>query len=60
MQFRFTGDDGRMFPHVSLTVEPGDVIDAAENPDPMWFEPVPAPAEQKKSAVADQTSTPEG
>ena len=38
--FRYVGDDGRVFPHVSLEVEPGDVVECDENPNPRYFEPV--------------------
>ena len=41
--FRYVGDDGRVFPHVSLEVEPGDVVERDENPNPRYFEPVTAP-----------------
>ena len=36
-QFRYTGDDARVFPHLSLDVEPGDVITADDNPDLRYF-----------------------
>ena len=41
--FLFRGDEPRTFPHLSLDVEPGQVVDVAENPDPRWFDPTDAP-----------------
>lgn len=45
MRFRYTGDDAREFPDVRLSVAPGDVIDADDNPHPAYFE-----ADASKSA----------
>ena len=42
-QFRYVGDDERVFPHVSLTVAPGDVVELDSNPDPRWFDEAKAP-----------------
>lgn len=52
--FRFTGTDGREFPHVSLSVAVGDVIEADENPDPMWFEPVQSSPKAAKPAESEE------
>ena len=42
--FRYVGNDGRVFPHVSLTVAPGDVVEADANPDARYFVPDEGPA----------------
>ena len=47
-QWKYTGTEGRTFPDHGLEVEPGDVIEADENPDPAFFE---AAASKSKSAT---------
>ncbi len=48
-EFRYVGDEPRIFPHVSLEVAPGDVVALDSNPDPRWFteakpsKPAPTP-----------------
>jgi hypothetical protein len=39
-QFKYVGDDAREFPHVPVSVAPGDVVEADENPYPRYFEAV--------------------
>ena len=58
--FTYVGDDERTFPHVSLAVSPGDVVELDENPDARFFTdggtptppaadptPEPVPADEK-------------
>ena len=47
-KFTFVGDSPRTFPGHGLEVEPGEVVDADTNPDPLFFEP----ATKKKAAAA--------
>jgi hypothetical protein len=35
--FTFIGDSTRLFPTLTLTVEPGDVVEFDSNPDTRWF-----------------------
>lgn len=62
-KFRYTGDSGRYWPDYRFkpdgqeqTVQPGDVIEADENPDPsFWAEMTPdQPAEPDQSAEPEQ------
>jgi hypothetical protein len=50
-QFTYTGDSPRTFPDHGLEVEPGDVVDLDENPDPHYFE-----ASTPKAAKAAKSS----
>ena len=36
-KFTYTGDDERDFPTLGVTLKPGDVVEAAGNPDPSRF-----------------------
>ena len=38
-RWKFIGAYGRVWPSLSLEVEPGEVVDAETNPDPLWFVP---------------------
>ena len=42
-RFLYVGDDRRDFPAVPVTVDPGDEIEADENPHPVYFTVVKAP-----------------
>ena len=44
-KFVYVGDDERVFPAVSLTVNPGDVVECDTNPHPRFFAPVAAKAD---------------
>ena len=44
-KFLYVGDDERDFPSVPITVTPGETIEAATNPHPVYFTPVPSKAE---------------
>jgi hypothetical protein len=35
--FTYTGDATRIFPDLTLEVEPGDVVERETNPDLRWF-----------------------
>ena len=35
--YKYTGDDVRVYPHVALTVAPGDIVECDDNPDPQRF-----------------------
>ena len=37
VKFIYTGDDERDFPTLGVTLKPGDVVEAADNPDPSRF-----------------------
>lgn len=37
-KYRYVGLDERVFPDAMVVVGPGDVIEAAANPDPRYFE----------------------
>lgn len=50
--FEYVGDDERTFPADVGTVAPGDVVEAAHNPDPRYFKTA------KKSAKPDMTEEP--
>lgn len=54
--YRYTGGDERVFPHLSLTVTSGDIVDAAENPNPAYFELVSKAAPEKPSAKPATTT----
>ena len=51
-KFKYTGSDERHFllPGRAITVQPGDVVEADECPDPYWFEAATAekPAKDKE------------
>jgi hypothetical protein len=50
-EFQFTGTEEREFPYHGLShalIRPGDVVEADENPDPHWFEPVAADLDEKE------------
>ena len=36
-QFRYTGDDERVFPDSSVTVSPGEIVERDTNPHPAYF-----------------------
>ena len=49
-EFVYTGGDERDFLYPrGFTVKPAEIIEADENPDPYWFEPV------KKTTTAEAT-----
>ena len=54
MKYKYTGDDERVFPDVSLIVNPGDTIDVEINPDEKFFQAVT----DTKSATPIPTPTP--
>lgn len=37
-KYRFLGDETRIFPDSTVTVDPGDVVECDGNPDERWFE----------------------
>lgn len=39
-QFKYVGEGPRVYPSLSLEVEPGDLVDLKKNPDAARFEPV--------------------
>lgn len=43
-KFKYVGDSPRVFPDLSLEVEPGDVLEFEENPDPNFWADAPAKA----------------
>lgn len=53
-QFRYVGDHVRDFPSVPCTVGPGDVVDADENPNPGFFEPVKTTKSGASSATEQE------
>ena len=61
-RFRYVGDHERIHPGPPVWVlSPGDVVDAAVNPDPALFEPLPAdaaspPADHSHGPAADRVS----
>ncbi|MFC1410509.1 hypothetical protein ACEZCY_14720 [Streptacidiphilus sp. N1-12] len=54
--YTYTGDEGRYYPTLGLTPEPGDVLELDRNPgDGRWTPPDPEPEqEQDEDQVAAQ------
>jgi hypothetical protein len=42
-RFVYDGDSPRDFPHLGRVLAPGDTVDADDNPDPAFFQPVLPP-----------------
>lgn len=65
-KYRYFGQGSAAYPDVvipgegSLRVEPGDVKELDENPDPRWFIEVASPAPEVKASPAEPPPPPKG
>ena len=56
-KFEYIGDDERVFPESTLTVEPGDVVEVDTNPSARYFVEVDAPV-AKSAPITDIPAEP--
>ena len=56
-RYRFTYPYPRNYPGIGLSVEPGDILDRDDNPDPHHFEELEDEAAKPKPAAKKPTTT---
>ena len=59
-KFKFTGTEERYFPSLTLLAQPGDIIEAEENPDGNWWSQVSDKRKPTTDVAVDETMKEEG